>query len=395
MLRGIDRAALVTALSVHLRDAGLPVGFANLESFARALACCPPDSRSRLYWVARISLVRERADLETFDGVFAAVFDDTVLGLDPQARRDRLTQEPAAGEESHSCVPVTDGADGAGLPWRTRPQVVGASNPDESEVGVPELMPSDLEGLADVPFEDLDSADIALLSGWLQAALHEWPTRRSRRLVLHPSGRRIAIRATLAGARRTGWESFELAHSWPTRRLRRVVMLCDVSQSMQAYSTAYLHLLRAAVLSTDAEVFAFATSLTRLTPVIAHRSPAVAIELASARVNDRFGGTRIAANIRTLLASRHGGTTRGAIVIIASDGWDSDPPHELAIAMAKLRRRSYRILWMNPRAAFPGFQPLVGAMAAALPFCDELLPAHNIRALGDVIAAIACAGGRR
>jgi len=273
--------------------------------------------------------------------------------------------------------------------------VVGAGSRAEAEIGIPELLPSDLEGLADVPFEELDPADIALLSGWLQAALQEWPTRRSRRLALHQSGRRIAIRATLARARRTGWESIELARSRPPRRQRRVVLLCDVSQSMQAYSTAYLHLLRAAVLSTDAEVFAFATSLTRLTPVIAHRSPAVAIELATARVSDRFGGTRIASNIRALLASRHGGTTRGAVVIIASDGWDSDPPRELATAMAKLRRRAHRILWMNPRAASSGFQPLVGAMAAALPFCDELLPAHDIRALGDVIAAIGRTAGRR
>jgi len=141
-------------------------------------------------------------------------------------------------------------------------------------------------------------------------------------------------------------------------------------------------------LSTDAEVFAFGTSLTRLTPVIAHKSPSVAIEQATAKVSDRFGGTRIASNLRALLASHHGGVTRGAVVIIASDGWDSDDPAELAAVMARLRRRAYRVIWMNPRAASPGFEPLVGAMAAALPYCDELLPAHNIRAMADVIAAI-------
>jgi uncharacterized protein with von Willebrand factor type A (vWA) domain len=105
-------------------------------------------------------------------------------------------------------------------------------------------------------------------------------------------------------------------------------------------------------------------------------------------VNDRFGGTRIASNLRALLASHHGGATRGAVVIIASDGWDSDDPAALAAVMARLRRRAHRVIWMNPRAAAPGFEPLVGAMAAALPHCDELLPAHNLRALAGVIAAI-------
>ncbi len=60
--------------------------------------------------------------------------------------------------------------------------------------------------------------------------------------------------------------------SKPVDKPRRVVMLCDVSQSMQAQAMAYFHLMRALALTTDAEVFAFATSLTRLTTVLAHRS---------------------------------------------------------------------------------------------------------------------------
>jgi uncharacterized protein with von Willebrand factor type A (vWA) domain len=89
-----------------------------------------------------------------------------------------------------------------------------------------------------------------------------------------------------------------------------------------------------------------------------------------------------------LLRSRHGGTIRGAIVLIASDGWDSDPPEELAAGMARLRRRAHRVIWLNPRAAAPGYAPLVGAMSAALPYCDELLPAHTLRAMDDVLTAV-------
>ncbi|MFG2789791.1 VWA domain-containing protein [Streptomyces sp. NPDC048419] len=42
-----------------------------------------------------------------------------------------------------------------------------------------------------------------------------------------------------------------------------------------------------------------------------------------------------------MLASHHGGTVRGAVVLIGSDGWDGDPPERLAAAMARLRRRAY------------------------------------------------------
>jgi len=147
-------------------------------------------------------------------------------------------------------------------------------------------------------------------------------------------------------------------------------------------------------LAADAEVFAFATSSTRLTTVLAHRSAEVAIEQATDKVVDRFGGTRIATNLQALLSSRHGGTLRGAVVVIGSDGWDSDPPEQLAKAMARLSRRAHRVIWMNPRAGAPGFEPKVATMAAALPYCDVLLPADTFRSLERVVAEMSGPGGR-
>ncbi|MEU4219660.1 VWA domain-containing protein [Actinoplanes sp. NPDC026623] len=150
--------------------------------------------------------------------------------------------------------------------------------------------------------------------------------------------------------------------------------------------------MRAFAAVADAEVFAFATTLTRLTVVLRHASAAAAVARAGELVADRFGGTRIATNLRSLLASHHGNAVRGAVVVIGSDGWDSDPPAELAAVLARLRRRAYRIVWMNPRAGAPGFAPLVGSMAAALPFCDRLLPAGTFHELDRVAAEIvACA----
>jgi len=79
---------------------------------------------------------------------------------------------------------------------------------------------------------------------------------------------------------------------------------------------------------------------------------------------------------------------RGGIVVIGSDGWDSEPPQQMATAMARLHRRAHRVIWMNPRVGAPGFEPLVGTMAAALPYCDELLPADDFRSLAAVVAEL-------
>jgi len=393
LLRAVDRAAFVVSLSARLHRAGVPVGFTGMGALVGAMDAVPPVSRTSLYWATRICLVQRQSDLALFDAVFAAVFDDGGVGLEPHGRTKPLA---AVGHEEDmlaSRAGVTSSVEeGDGLPWATLPRVTAPSEAEPGGSVVPERLPSGLEGLADTPFDELDTAQLALLGGWLESALASWPTRRTRRQSPHHAGRRTALRPTLARARRTGWEPIELVRTRPVHKHRRVVMLCDVSQSMQSYAAAYLHLMRAVALGTDAEVFAFATTLTRLTSVLAYRSPALAIHQATEKVADRFGGTRIASNIRTLLASRHGGAIRGAIVIIASDGWDSDPPDELAKVMGRLHRRAYQVLWLNPRAAAPDFAPLVGGFAAALPYCDHVLPAHNVGALVDVVSAIVGAG---
>jgi uncharacterized protein len=394
LLSGVDRAAFAVAFADRLRAAGVDVGMPGAGTFARALAAQPPYSRTTLYWLARVSLTHRHGDIEAFDRVFAAVFDHAGLHLDPHARRhaaaqprldDRFASAPGASAVEQ---------DGGGLPWATLPAAVGIGKDDESSLGIPERLPSKLAGIAQTPFEELSATELELLGAWLETAFRDWPTRRTRRLQPRAHGRYVDLRATMVRSRRSGWEPVHVVRSVPRYVPRRVVMLCDVSQSMQAHAATYLHLMRAAVLAADAEVFAFATTLTRLTPVLTHRSVTVAIEQASATVVDRFGGTRIATNIDALLRSRHGGVVRGAVVVIASDGWDSDAPVALAASMARLRRRSHRVIWLNPRLAASGFAPLVGAMAAALPYCDDLLPAHNLRALGDAFDTVARAGRR-
>jgi hypothetical protein len=83
------------------------------------------------------------------------------------------------------------------------------------------------------------------------------------------------------------------------------------------------------------------------------------------------------------------GMARGAVVVILSDGWERADPALVGREMERLARLAHRIVWVNPRAAAPGFSPGAGGMAAALPHCDALVSGDCLDALDEVAEAIA------
>jgi uncharacterized protein len=398
LLRGVDLAAFAAALVARLRGVGVLVSANGPATFVQALRRLVPDTTSALYWAARLTLVNRMEDLGAFDAVFASVFGMVgAAGPDGTTNPEPVLPLPGPKTPAAGAVHQAGGRSTAGqsLPWATR---ATTGRDDPASVLLPDVLPSRIAALADQPFDRFDPDDLRLLGSWLEATVARWPRRRSMRFEPSAGGKRIDLRATMNASRATGWESVILARTRPRRRPRRVVLACDVSRSMQPYAAVYLHLMRAAVLREGGirpEVFAFSTSLTRLTAVLSHRSAEVALQKANAKVTDRYGGTFIGRSVGALLAPPHGNALRGAVVIIASDGWDSDPPDVLAHAMARLRRRAALLVWLNPRAAQSEFQPLAGSMAAALPYCDLFLPAHSLTGLRELLHALASPASRR
>jgi uncharacterized protein len=379
VLAQVDRAAFAVALAGRLRRGGAVVGLTQVADFVLVLTAFPPHTRTELYWAARLTLVRERGDLDVLDRVLDRL-PDPEAPPPPVAGRDR------GADTSPGQAPV----DAVPLPWVTPARsALGHPAAEDGADPLPEPAPSVLVADAQRPFDQLSAARQAELAGLLTAAAQAWPTRRVLRQT-GPRGHRVDVRATLARARRTGWEPVTLARRGPRTRRRRLVVLVDVSESMRTHATAYLHLMHTLATVLDAEAFAFATTLTRLTPVLRGGGPpGTVVRRAGDLVADRFGGTRIAGNVADLLRSRWAPVVRGSIVVIVSDGWDTDPPERLAAVLLRLRRRAFRVCWLNPRAAAPGFAPKVATMAAALPYCDRFLPADTFAALATAIETIA------
>lgn len=394
ILDGIDRAIFSAAFVHRLRRAGLPVSIHSSERLAEAFEAIKPTARTELYWLCRIALVQDVRSIELFDRVFDVVFEGGALAVGRDARKSNRHEPPAMASEQQVKLSARNHiADGSGgVPWSNSPSAAPddiAPRDDETEIVLPELLPSTLASIADTAFDQLSDVELAEIGAWLEQAIIQWPRRSVRRTRSTRHGQVLDRRSTLARARRTGGDPIELVWRSQIRRPRKVLMLADVSGSMQTFVRPYMHVMRALTRHVDAETFAFSTKLTRLTPALRRQDPLQAIEAASDLVDDRFSGTRIASSIRALMThSTWSNSARGAVVLIASDGWDTDPPEDLERAMARLARLSHRIVWVNPRSSADGFEPLVGGMAAALPHCDAMHSGHSLRAMHDVLRSL-------
>ena len=172
---------------------------------------------------------------------------------------------------------------------------------------------------------------------------------------------------------------------------RKLVVLCDVSGSMDSYARALLLFLHAAVGSgPGVEVFAFGTRLTRLTAELGSRDPSAALEQCTEAVHDWGSGTRIGASLQQFndVYGRRA-LSRGAVVLIVSDGWERDGHRARAREMARLSRAAYAVVWVNPLKGDPRYQPLAGGMRAALPYIDRFISGHNVRSLETLAAVLA------
>ena len=194
--------------------------------------------------------------------------------------------------------------------------------------------------------------------------------RRTRRYELHSHGRRLAPRAMFRRNLGTGGQLLTWVWRRPIKEPRSLVVLCDISGSMERHSRLLLRFIQALSAASEVrtESFVFGTRLTRVTRLLRDRDRDRALARVADSVNDWAGGTRIGDSFRTFNQkwARRSLRTSG-VVIVVSDGWDRGDPALVASETARLRRNCHRLVWLNPLAGTPGYQPLAGGMRAAYP----------------------------
>lgn len=359
-----DVVETLTGFARTLRAAGVGADPERVQAMIGAVGHLDVLDPRDVYWAGRLTMCADPADLPRYDRCFAAYFSGATAAT-------RRRPSPPVTVVRHSTAPGT---------------VTGEDDPGDASVATASEL------------EILRLRDVARLSAAERAEVHRLlalmndvsAQRRSRRFTTRNRGRLDAHRTVRAILRRGG-EISRLHHRAHRTRPRRVVLIVDVSGSMSPYADVLLRFAHAAVRSAPrtTEVFSAGTRLTRVTRELRHREPDTAMATVSAAIPDWSGGTRLGEELKEFL-DRFGqrGMARGAIVVIASDGWERGDASLLGDQMARLHRLAHKIVWSNPHKAQPGYEPLTGGMLAALPFVDEFVAGHSLAALEELAGVI-------
>ena len=240
-------------------------------------------------------------------------------------------------------------------------------------------------------FEESTASELAAMESLVARLALRLATQKSRRLVPTRGRDRVDPRRSFRNAVATDGEFLKLARRARAVEQARLVVLCDTSGSMDPHTRfvlAFLLALKKAVRRT--ELFAFNTSLVRLTPWISADRLRPTLERLASAVPGWSGGTRIGESLAEFVA-RHRDEMLGpkTVVVVVSDGLDRGDTAVLVRAMRAIRARSRRVIWLNPLLADPRYEPTARGMQAALPFVDVLASAHNLESLERLLPLVA------
>ena len=370
--------ARMAGFVAHLRENGLRLGVAETDLALSALAEVAPrpdDTRRAL----RAVFTGCKDEAERFDPLFDSFW------MDGGRVKQKVIPNPSSSTNDavHSSRDGTvedAGSSGAA----TSPDDQDGGDVDSDGTGklvateIRNLLRKDLRAMIR-PEEIALAEDVARRLG---AALKD---KRSRRRIAARKGDRLHFRKTIRRSLSTGGEPVTLLRKKRPNRARNIVALCDVSGSMTVYARVFLAFL-AGLMRADksADAYLFHTRLVRITEALRDKDTMRAIGRMSLLADGFGGGSKIGPSLAQFADSYAKQFVDGrSVVLILSDGYDTEPPKILRDALIKLKKRGGKVVWLNPLKGWDDYEPIAEGMAVALPHLDLFKAANT---LGDLAA---------
>jgi uncharacterized protein len=352
----------VTRFSHLLRDNGVAVSLPAVLDALRGLPLIDIFNPNQFKSLLQTCLIYRREDIAAFDRLFNSFWLGKYrTGQIPAAESSRDT-----GQDDRLQSDKTKPGHDFRLPGEDEPVV---RQPKTILYSPDSLNKTSVAG-------ELEFASSRDLYETIRQMLQPFRNRPSRRLQYTFHGRQISLRRILRKNMQFGGELIFLDYKKRKTKKRRVVFFCDVSGSMDVYTLMilqFIHVLKQVDRRT--EIFFFSTGLSRATGVFDACDFSTAWARLPEVIRDWGGGTRIG-HCLSSFTERYGRRLLSGkdIVMIFSDGWDRGEVDLLEAQMALLKRRTHKIIWLNPLLRTRDYRPICQGMRTALPYVDYFLP---------------------
>jgi len=367
---------LVT-LAQALRAAGVRLGTDRLIAAAQVLAVLDLRVREDAKAGLRATLINDPADFELFDQLFDALYPPSTR---LPAGADRVTPQSPESVSPPALRRLAEALRAAGPIHTVR-------RPDQPQIDARGTYAA-TEQLVHKDFEQMNSVELEEARRLLTMTPARSAMRRTRRYVRGHVGTRVDVRH-LMRASAVGRESPPVRLT-PALTPRDWVLLIDVSGSMAVYARMFLHFAHALSRRIrPLETFVFATRLTRLTRQLRPLDPDVALAQSARSVGDWDGGTRIGASLSAF--NEHWSRrvlSRGAGVILLTDGLERGVAIEMEQAVARISRCARTLVWLNPLERSASYAPLAMGASILARHATRHFSAHNVRTLRDLVSVL-------
>ena len=361
-----------------LRANGIGVTASRIIDTYRALRVIEVFRRDDFYTALEANLVSRSSDRDLFRQLFARFWSGPTWVMPP---------DPCMPAWEDDCMPP------AGLQQPKMHLEGWDVQADEGSEEAPQAMAlySPQEVLTRKDFGKMAEQELLRVQRLIMAMAHQMATRLSRRKKAGVKARLIDPGRTLRRSLSYGGEVMEIRRRGPKPGKTKMVLLCDVSGSMDVYTTFLIQFLYGVQNGLrGVETIVFSTRLTRITALLRRHNIDAALQRIADTVQDWSGGTKIGACLQEFNATMAANmVTSKTLVIIISDGWDTGDTAVLEAAMARLQNMALRVIWLNPLLGSPNYQPLCKGIQTALPYVHDFLPVHNVESLRQFGALIA------
>ena len=374
----------LAAFARALQRAGVPIDSARVALAAQAAVQVGVARKEDLRFALEAVLVSRPQDRAVFEAVFDVFFRapgdaSALLLMREEASPERDQPEPSAAQRRAQEALAT--------PAMAQPLHDMSDAPDDDPLA---LRASAFARLRQADFRSLSAQDMRHMQRLLRDVHLDLPRLRGRRVAASGQGTRLDWARAMQSAARHDGELVSLPHLQRRKQALPLLILVDVSGSMAVYARWLLAFLHQATRKVPRSVFAFGTQLTDLNA--AFRQPDTDAMLASVNrtVRDYGSGTRLGDALHGLL-TQHARQLVGrrTVVLLISDGLDTGEPEVLEVALRQLKRRTRRVLWLNPLLRFAGYTPSARGPEVLNRCVDGVLPIHNLNSLEDLAHAVA------